>query len=319
MMRAAEIHSLVDWPSVLVKLGIPETVLRNKHGPCPGCGGKDRFRFDHALRGKGSFWCNSVKSGDGFALLRHVFGWDFPEARIRVIEAAGLPAESTALAQVRADMPTSKATPANVARPTARVFTLRRERCEIADCDEVVSYLEGRGLWPLPAGCSLKAHVSVPYWDGGRQIGRYPALVADVVDIAGELVTCHVTWLCGGKKLVGYEPRKKVSKLEGRIGCAVRLMPLVGDILGVGEGIETCLSAALIHGLPVWSALDAGLLAKFEPPPGVKTLRVYADRDEPGLTAAIRLKEKLEDRLQINICIPPTASKDWNDVLLLRN
>jgi putative DNA primase/helicase len=318
MMRAAEIHSLVDWPSILVKLGIPENVLRNKHGPCPLCGGKDKFRFDHAQRGKGSFWCNSVKSGDGFALLHHVFGWDFHEARNRVIEAAGLASRSAASAQVSTAIPTSGAQPAVVANPTVRVFALRRERCEVANCDDVVSYLEGRGLWPLPAGCSLKAHVTVPYWDGGRQIGRYPAIVADVVDLAGDLVTCHVTYLHAGRKLAGYEPRKLLSGMTGREGCAVRLMP-GAEVLGVAEGVETALSAAILHGIPVWAALNTALLSRFEPPPSVHTLRVYADRDEPGLTASIRLKEKLEGRMQVNICIPPPPSKDWNDVLMLRN
>lgn len=36
---------------------ISERALENKHGPCPICHGKDRYRFDD-LEGKGTFYCN---------------------------------------------------------------------------------------------------------------------------------------------------------------------------------------------------------------------------------------------------------------------
>ncbi|MBP9527438.1 MAG: hypothetical protein KBE71_03640, partial [Laribacter sp.] len=35
-----------QWPAVLTRLGIADRHLRRQHGPCPGCGGRDRFRFD---------------------------------------------------------------------------------------------------------------------------------------------------------------------------------------------------------------------------------------------------------------------------------
>ncbi len=31
------------WPDILVRFGIDESYLRNRHGPCPLCGGRDRF------------------------------------------------------------------------------------------------------------------------------------------------------------------------------------------------------------------------------------------------------------------------------------
>ena len=44
------------WPSILQALGVDPKFLRNEHGPCPHCGGKDRFRFDDRLNG--SFFCS---------------------------------------------------------------------------------------------------------------------------------------------------------------------------------------------------------------------------------------------------------------------
>jgi putative DNA primase/helicase len=205
------------------------------------------------------------------------------------------------------------------AAPSDRVLRLRRDRCAVENCDDAVRYLASRHLWPLPPGCTLRAHPTVEYYsDEGKPIGRYPALVADVLDVAGQLVTVHVTWLHYGKKLDGHQPRKLLSKMTGRVGCAVQLMP-AGDVLGVAEGVETALSAALMHGVPVWAALNTSLLARFEPPPGVTTLRVYADRDEAGLTAALKLVERLQGRVRLEIRIPPAPAKDWNDFLVARN
>ena len=34
------------WRSILAVLGADEKTLSGKHGPCPMCGGRDRFRFD---------------------------------------------------------------------------------------------------------------------------------------------------------------------------------------------------------------------------------------------------------------------------------
>jgi len=314
MITAADIHARIDWPAVLIQLGIPEAALSNKHGPCPACGGKDRFRFDNK-RGHGDFICNQCGAGDGFKLLQLVHGWSFAEARKRVIEVAGL-AEATSR-PLAAPPPRALATEV-ISRPSLSVRRLLRERCAIENCDEAMAYLASRGLWPMPRGCALKGHPTVEYWHEGRRVGRYPALVAEMVDIAGELVTCHVTYLQNGRKLAGYEPRKLLSAMTGREGCAVRLMP-AGPVLGIAEGIETALSASVLDCLPVWAALNTSLLTRFEPPASVTTLRVYGDRDEAGLRAALKLLERLQGRLRIEICIPPLPAKDWNDILFTRN
>lgn len=323
MMRAEEIHARLhsSWPQVLVHLGIAEAALKNKHGPCPACGGKDRFRFDNK-RGRGDFFCNHCGAGDGFKLLERTFGWSFSMARKQVIAAAGLE-DGQEFNRSRLPAPTAaqrfepNATQI-IAQPPARVHRLRRDRCAIENCGDAIDYLASRHLWPLPPGCSLRAHATVEYWDGQIRIGRYPAIVADVLDVAGELVTVHTTYLDAGKKLLGYEPRKIWSPMTGREGCAVRLMP-AADVLGIAEGIETALSAARLEEIPVWAALNTSLLARFEPPAGVTRLRVYGDRDEAGLTAALKLLERLQGRIRVEVRTPPAPAKDWNDVLITRN
>lgn len=309
MIRAADIHAQVDWPAILAQLGIPEESLRlKKAGPCPACGGRDRFTFDNR-KGRGDFICRVCGAGDGFELLTRVNRWSFSEARRHVLEAAGISRQEPA-APLRA--PIAHLPPA---APSARVLSIARSACSVADCPDAVSYLESRGLWPMPG--TLKAHAGIDYYDGGNRIGRYPALVGEVRDVAGEFVTVHVTYLANGRKLEGHEPRKILSKTEGREGCAVRLMP-AGDVLGIAEGIETALSAAALEGVPVWAALNTALLAKFEPPAGVTLLRIYADNDAPGLLAAGRLMERLQGRLRLELRVP-TGHKDFNETLQSRS
>jgi putative DNA primase/helicase len=71
------------WPWLLTRFGIPASALKGKNCPCPGCGGKDRFRFDNK-DGTGSFLCSQgsgdVLAGTGWALLEHVYGWSFERA-----------------------------------------------------------------------------------------------------------------------------------------------------------------------------------------------------------------------------------------------
>ena len=88
VIRAAIGH----WPHILPALGVPPEFLTNRHGPCPGCGGKDRYRFDNK-DGRGTFVCGGGGdnlTGDGFDLLMHIHGWTRQEAFQAVKEYLGL-------------------------------------------------------------------------------------------------------------------------------------------------------------------------------------------------------------------------------------
>jgi hypothetical protein len=105
-------------------------------------------------------------------------------------------------------------------------------------------------------------------------------------------------------------------------GGAIRLFS-PGPILGVAEGVETALAVHLRTGMPVWSAISAGLLARMEPPAETSLVVVWADRDRSGAgeAAALSLRQRLIERgMPVAVHLPPgpipsTAKGiDWADV-----
>lgn len=66
---------------------------KNKHGPCPICGGSDRFRCDDK-QGKGTFICNQCGAGDGFELIVKARGMNHAEVLKEVGGILGLSSET---------------------------------------------------------------------------------------------------------------------------------------------------------------------------------------------------------------------------------
>ena len=137
------------------------------------------------------------------------------------------------------------------------------------------------------------------------------ALVTNGVD--GAPVAVHRTFLArdgGGKAPV--DPQKMM--LGPCRGGAVRLADL-GEVLMVGEGIETCLAAMQASGHPAWAALSTSGLRALDLPKDVRDVIVLADGDEAGEAAArnCALRWKREGR-RVRIARPPQGM-DFNDML----
>jgi putative DNA primase/helicase len=120
------------WPEILRHLGVEDRFLRNKHGPCPNCGGKDRFRFDNK-NGDGTFYCSQCGPGTGMILLRRLRGWDHKTACDEVDRIIGYDARPLKLAGAnRAD--------------NAKLAAIERLLEGESDEDLVTDYLKFRGL-----------------------------------------------------------------------------------------------------------------------------------------------------------------------------
>lgn len=78
------------WPEILSALAhVSSDYLTGRHGPCPKCGGTDRWRFTNLDDGGGGICNQCGKFGDGFALLQSICGWDSKETLRRVAEHLG--------------------------------------------------------------------------------------------------------------------------------------------------------------------------------------------------------------------------------------
>ena len=91
------------WPFILSRLaGLSKSELSDKHGPCPLCGGKDRYRFDDEDE-RGTWFCNQCGGkeqqgggGTGMDLLLRKNNWTFKHAVTQIKSALGV-AESNGI------------------------------------------------------------------------------------------------------------------------------------------------------------------------------------------------------------------------------
>ncbi len=92
----SDLHRQYDgnWRAVLASLGIDAAVLDGRHHPCPGCGGKDRFRFDDQ-DGRGTWICGGgggqPVAGDAFDLLVHAGRAQDSLEALRLVGAGNAP------------------------------------------------------------------------------------------------------------------------------------------------------------------------------------------------------------------------------------
>ena len=283
------------WFEVLSALAIGEDFLKNRHGPCPLCGGKDRFRWDNR-DGSGSYYCNQCGPGSGMLLLRKFKGWDFKTAANEVDRIIGRQSEPS---QRRRS--SGKKVPGT--NPTGQLLE------QATDPELVARYLKSRGLSVVPT--ILKGHPSLPYYQESRCIGRYPAMLAPLRSADGKVCGLLRTYLAD------VDPREKLLKAGETVkGGAVRLFDHAG-VLGISEGIETAIAAHELFGLPVWAAVSTSGMESFAPPSGVIKVVILADHDRnfAGQKAAYTLAHRLAIAgIGVEVKVPPTVG-DWNDVL----
>jgi hypothetical protein len=188
--------------------------------------------------------------------------------------------------------PTSVRTPVPAGSPEAaqRLFAMSRSICGTL----VETYLRNRGIRNLRGTGSLRFHPCCYYRpEGDGPTETWPAMIAAVTDLDGTITGAHRTWLArdGSGKAPVDTPRRAMG---GLLGHAVRF-GAAGDVLAVGEGIETMLSLrCALPAMPMAAALSANHLAAIVFPPALRRLYIARDADAAGDMALAALTERAE-------------------------
>lgn len=289
------------WKGILLQLGVPEASLTGKHGPCPMCYGVDRFRFDNQEQ-RGTYICNACGAGDGMKLATEYTGRAFAVVASEI---------DAMLGNIKVDAPNRPAMSDDDRAKALRAVWI--DTAPIKPGDLADAYLTERGVGELVYPKALRYGRALTDGEGGIR----PCMVAVVTDHEGKPATLHRTFLRpdGKAKAEMQSPRKM---MPGTLPdhCAVRLSEWSGGPLGIAEGIETALSASAMFKMPVWAALNAGMLAKWLPPLGCDEVAIFGDNDPKfaGQAAAYVLARGLATKgVHVTVHIPKLPGADWND------
>lgn len=291
------------WRGILQALGIPSQCLTGKHGPCPLCGGKDRFRWDND-EGRGTYICGQCGAGSGMHLAMGFLKQEFIPTANRIDELLG-----------NQKFEPDKLKPAFTEDERRKM--LRAVWCETTPMepgDLADTYLKSRGIWHASYPPALRFAARMRDGEGGIR----PCMVA-LVGIYGadRYATMHRTFLRpdGKGKAEMIAPRKL---MPGPLpdGACVALSEYIGGPLGIAEGIETAFAASAMFDLPVWSAINSAILKKWKPPEGCGEVVIFGDNDPKfgGQAAAYELAHRLAVKgIDVDVQMPPHVGQDWND------
>lgn len=289
------------WLGIFENLGI--TVPDPKsHGPCPVCGGKDRFWTDPDSSERGTWFCNqcSPKSGDGWALVQRVLGITFSEAIDRVAEVIG----SASISKSNNGQ--------DPAKRRKMLNDIWLQSINLREKNQAVDYLLSRGLYLTPRNVRFCKSCYC-----GETKTKIPAMIALFTCVGGRACALHRTYLDGNAKAQLKSPRMIIGVPGTKMaGGAVRLYKH-DDTLGIAEGIETAISAAQLFDVPVWAALSSTLLESWAPPEEARKIIIFGDNDSnfAGQKSAYKLASKLCGDRIVEVKIPDNFG-DWNDELL---
>jgi putative DNA primase/helicase len=287
------------WLEILPLLGVATRFLVNRHGPCPICGGRDRFRFDDK-EGAGTYYCNQCGPGSGIILVQRINEWRFKTAADKVDEIIGT-----------GQKPPEPATTKPKDDPNRRLQSVQRVLDQATDRAVVESYLASRGLTVFPE--ILGGHSRLPYFDEGRHLGQFPAVIAPVIGPDNSLQSAHRIYVGD------LDPPKKLMPVVDTVtGAAARLFK-PGETIGVAEGVETAIACFELFGVPTWAGITAGGLESFIPPAGVNDVVIFPDNDASftGQRAAFNLASRLnKSGFGVRVEVPPETDTDWLNVLV---
>ena len=284
-------------------------------GPCPKCGGRDRF----SVNIKRQVWnCRGCATGgaDAISLVMHVRGYNFREA---VAYLDGDDTTPSPQARSRTPPPLLEDNPfidrlvGEIVRELVSVRGTPGERylAEVRkiDIDAIADVLERTD--------AIGWHPSVMFREQGHALHgrRLGCLVGVMSDPISAMPTGAIsrTYLTPDLAKIGK------AKTLGRPAGVIRLDP-DDEVLGglhLAEGIETGLTAMSWGLRPTWATGSTALMSKFPVLSGVECLNPIVDHDRNGAgeTAAREAEARWRPAGREVRLLRSDAHGDLNDVL----
>jgi hypothetical protein len=259
----------------LARRGVKLRGLADRCGPCPRCGGNDRFS---AHIGDQVFNCRGCggKGRGTVDLVMFLDGSGFKEA---VATLAGIAPERTVCNIAKQPDLVAKQPKEELPSGTEKL-ALALWRAAVDPRGTIVHcYLEHRAL-DLPdevAGEAIRFHSACPMGEES-----HPAMVCLVRNIlTNERQAIHRTALTADGTAIKRNGKTFRMSLGPVRGGAVKIDPDedVTQGLCIGEGVETCLAGRQMGLRPVWSAVNTSGVANFPVLPGVVGLHILRDND----------------------------------------
>jgi phage/plasmid primase-like uncharacterized protein len=309
-------------------------------GPCPHCGGRDRF----SVNVRKSVWnCRGAHGGnDALSLVQHALGIDFRGA---VAFLAGERDLDPAPQPRPAPQPAGDDDAAKI----ARAQQIAREGQDVRGTFVELYLAIARKIGTIDAGAaqSLRFHPRLPVKNPDGELIRVPALVSLMRDVRATFdalarergtvaeaeaavlsdesliraVSCLALADDGRSKRFGPKSRKfrGVAKGAGVIIGDCWSMYYGGGELHIAEGVETALAVRRLFNAELVVALgSAGAIRDFEYLPCVQRLVIHAERDESGTSerAAFECFARWREHIRNVEIVAPRAVNDANDVLM---
>ena len=240
--------------------------------------GRSMFvRLNHSRRGRAGKWRDAAtgEHGDLLDIIRETSGLtSFADVLAEARQFLRLP---------RDDLLEEKIKPrdlidADSSAAARRLLSI--SHCMLGTLAEI--YLRHRAITMFPETSALNFHPRCYHRpDNGGPTEIWPAMIAAVTDLLGNITGAHRTWLArdGHDKAPLETPRKAMGDL---LGNAVRFGS-ADDVMAAGEGIETVLSVRqALPTLPSAAALSAGHLQAMLFPPRLRRLYIIMDCDPAG-------------------------------------
>ncbi|HFW1654815.1 TPA: primase-helicase zinc-binding domain-containing protein, partial [Salmonella enterica subsp. enterica serovar Thompson] len=281
------------WPNILPALGVK--VIKNRHQPCPVCGGSDRFRFDDK-EGRGTWFCNQCGAGDGLKLVERVFDVSASEAAQKVNAVTGN------LSPVSPEVIVAAEAETDADRKAAAALAVRlMEKTRPATGN---AYLTRKGFPTLEC-----LTLTVMHKTGGVTF-RTGDVVVPLYDDTCALVNLQLINSDGLKRtLKGGQVKGACHVIEGKKQAGKRLW--------IAEGYATALTVHLLTGETVMVALSSvnllslASLACQKYPACQIVLAADRDLNGDGQTKAAAAADACEGV----VALPPVFG-DWNDAFV---